>query len=612
MVGTFFRSENGTNWTESSIPAVSGMNDMDFDSGDPDVDTRLRIIARTADNALFTSVNGVDWLQRTIDPLASDVGQPTSVTYGNGLWVVGTSNGKIYTSINGNTWIKRDSPVSSRINEGDYGDGLFLLSVGSGSYLTSNNGIDWDETEVADSSSFSRATHAGDSFFLFGEHFDESFWRSPEIDSLTIITVTIPEHLDTLSITIGPSLNAEGIANSIRSAIIAANPINLTITPEGDSSIGTNIVEFESAINGDRADAEILIVLNGGTPINGTFAFVSVVVTGEDDAVNAVRDILNLSNIQTTDGRHNVSELSLSLAHEISGSDLRDAIISAFGTNISTQITGYTVTVGTVADTLIITSNTAGIESNLMVNITQAHDSDAVASNLVTTEGEELKTDGEITKLIYTIQAVDYTVTFPSGVPTANQQALFVRSTINTTRGNPITDGTDFVMSVNGSLLNFRVPEGTAFTDHAVSLDAPDPRNPIGNTDPYTGGTLVDAKTPVGTYVLPEIVSNVLSLTEFEDTTSTAAFKGVDFTEEKSVVTGKVQYTWNDYTTGGLFQELSTDAMGITVKLQFSKTDDGLTPAFVYRRIIGAGTANYSDIVYAEESLTTILSTRGG
>ena len=543
-----------------------------------------------SDGIITYSISGGSFVSKTI--VSSGFGRITSIVYGNGLWVFSTSFGQaVYGTDPVNTSLELSNPPSQghRIRPGVYIAGFFIIADERGDAIYSTNGINWSKIVIAEASDFIRVASGGNRAFLVGN----KFYRE-ELGELTTVTLTLEDHLtEPLVFTISNSSNANQMASQIATAL------NNAIT--GASQLTNplainNVVSFSSTVSGDQGGIASLQISSNSQILDPIETF--VITDGSADTTNVIKDSITLSNIDITRG-HVTNTIVTFLGFGLSGDSFRDAIISIFNT-----VGGYNS--NSVSDgVLTFTSISGGLESDIDMVYTQANDSTADVSTSVTTQGADSLIEGEVTKLIYTIQGIDYNVTFPSGVPTANQQALFTRSSINASRGNPITDGTDFVMSVNGSLLNFRVPEGTAFTDHLVSLGS--------STDPnYTGGTLVNANNPVGTYVLPEVVSNVLSLTEFRDTVNTSEYKGVDFTEDKSIVVGKVSYTWNDYTAGGLFQELTTDNEGITVKLLFSTTGDGVTPAFVYRRITAAGTENYSDIVYAEESLTTILATRGG
>jgi hypothetical protein len=67
-----------------------------------------------------------------------------ALTYGNGIYVYGGSNGPLSTSTDGITWTSRTSAhVNSDIRSLTYGNGIYVYGDSSGRLATSTDGITW-------------------------------------------------------------------------------------------------------------------------------------------------------------------------------------------------------------------------------------------------------------------------------------------------------------------------------------------------------------------------------------------------------------------------------------------------------------------------------------
>lgn len=86
------------------------------------------------------SIDGITWSSQNLTGGGS---QCMSITYGNGIFIVGTQSGGQYRSTDGITW----SPVINAYGNaysGAYGNGLFMLTNGDTQVITSPDGLTWN------------------------------------------------------------------------------------------------------------------------------------------------------------------------------------------------------------------------------------------------------------------------------------------------------------------------------------------------------------------------------------------------------------------------------------------------------------------------------------
>jgi hypothetical protein len=90
----------------------------------------------TADT-VKTSTDAITWTSVTV------LANINSLTFGNGIFVIGSNTGGIRTSTNGSTWTSQTSGTSSNILSVGYGNNLYLYGGVSGILSTSTDGVTW-------------------------------------------------------------------------------------------------------------------------------------------------------------------------------------------------------------------------------------------------------------------------------------------------------------------------------------------------------------------------------------------------------------------------------------------------------------------------------------
>jgi hypothetical protein len=160
----------------------------------------LYIAGTSTGDSVWTSSDGITWTNRqTLD------GSVISLTYGNGLFVAGTSSGNsVWTSPDGITWTNRqtlDGPVYALT----YGNGLYIAGTSTGdSVWTSSDGITWTNRQTLDGAV--RSLTYGNGLYIAGTSGD-SVWTSSDG-----ITWTNRQTLDgsVISLTYGNGLYIAG------------------------------------------------------------------------------------------------------------------------------------------------------------------------------------------------------------------------------------------------------------------------------------------------------------------------------------------------------------------------------------------------------------------
>ena len=137
---TYLYSTDGLNWIlKSLLPATIACSAIVYGNG------LFVLIDYNKTGIVLTSPDGINWTQGSL-PNSQNW---SCLTYGNGLFVAVALNGTAYlTSPDGKTWTERTLPVSITQTAGNcitYGNGLFVLLVSGTNVLTSPDGINWTE-----------------------------------------------------------------------------------------------------------------------------------------------------------------------------------------------------------------------------------------------------------------------------------------------------------------------------------------------------------------------------------------------------------------------------------------------------------------------------------
>jgi hypothetical protein len=99
-------------------------------------------VSSTGDNRVMTSPDGITWTARN----AAQNNEWTSVTFGNNLFVAVASSGvnRVMTSSDGITWTASTlGVVAFQLSSITFGNGLFVLATGNSQVVTSPDGIIW-------------------------------------------------------------------------------------------------------------------------------------------------------------------------------------------------------------------------------------------------------------------------------------------------------------------------------------------------------------------------------------------------------------------------------------------------------------------------------------
>jgi len=123
-------SANGTTWTTVNTDSKPWIRVV-YGNG--------KYVAVSVDGFVYSSTNGQSWSQT-----ASGLLSPSSIGYGNGIFVVGQngSSSSVFTSTDASTWTSRSTGSYNGANEICYGNGYFTLLAG-GKVYKSTDSINW-------------------------------------------------------------------------------------------------------------------------------------------------------------------------------------------------------------------------------------------------------------------------------------------------------------------------------------------------------------------------------------------------------------------------------------------------------------------------------------
>lgn len=147
-------SEDGKDWTFSTDDAVNAelWQAVIYANGK---------FAAVSYKSFMTSTDGIDWEIKTIKPNMKDDEHPTSLAYGNGIYVIVGDGGykgrySFYTDDDGVTWKEPKVQTESKWTGVVFGNGRFVAVASSGHYraMTSTDGYDWDRVVTPTSQGF--------------------------------------------------------------------------------------------------------------------------------------------------------------------------------------------------------------------------------------------------------------------------------------------------------------------------------------------------------------------------------------------------------------------------------------------------------------------------
>lgn len=144
-VTAYYTSEIGTTWTLRTLPATPGNSDGRAFASSADTTMFMAAVANTGGSVVYTTSDLINWtLQGTVGVGAVTWDAPTSLTYGNGNWVLalgdaGSSQiGIWYSSNNGTSWSTasvQGSASASQILDAAFNssdNGFYVLGRGGG------------------------------------------------------------------------------------------------------------------------------------------------------------------------------------------------------------------------------------------------------------------------------------------------------------------------------------------------------------------------------------------------------------------------------------------------------------------------------------------------
>lgn len=139
--GNAYTSTNGTTWALSASSLGNPVNNDDA-TGSCLISVGTTFYYLTG-GTVRTSTDGITWTSTT---LPAGAATKASITYGNGIWIIGTQNGGQYRSTNGTSWTYISNAVGNAYGAA-YGNGIFMLSQ-NGTPSTSPDGLTWTNQSI--------------------------------------------------------------------------------------------------------------------------------------------------------------------------------------------------------------------------------------------------------------------------------------------------------------------------------------------------------------------------------------------------------------------------------------------------------------------------------
>jgi len=170
--GGILSSPDGITWTDTTPQQIIAFSKIVFGNG----------IFVAVGGGIMTSPDGISWTQQTLRPSGVQ-GPILTIAFGNGIFVLveaeNPADSFIWTSTDGITWVQRTGGVGAVLNAAAYGNGIFVIagvnstaSAADSKILTSNdNGQTWTAREGAETVrwtlSYSSGTPMQDACLLF-------------------------------------------------------------------------------------------------------------------------------------------------------------------------------------------------------------------------------------------------------------------------------------------------------------------------------------------------------------------------------------------------------------------------------------------------------------
>ena len=131
--------DNGATWSRGTFSGVGGLSRVSYGNG------RFVALNRTGD-AVLVSADGITWTTASIGIAASE--RPDLLGFGNGLFLATTSAGNVYTSADGVTWLQRTqffdlSSTESSTYSVAPGGGGFMVITSNAIFFTFDSGTTW-------------------------------------------------------------------------------------------------------------------------------------------------------------------------------------------------------------------------------------------------------------------------------------------------------------------------------------------------------------------------------------------------------------------------------------------------------------------------------------
>ena len=179
--GNIFTSTDGIGWLESRltkfdntfpyIESITYGNGLFVAVGDADSQDTVTPIP-----AIFTSPDGLTWTQRSTDTLAFGGNFTNQDMYGVAFGSVGGSPGYVAvgsagtiitsTSADGSVWTLRNTPTTNNLNGIAFGAGTFVAVGDKGTILYSTDGTLWNQATIGVTTPYFQAVTFGNGLFV--------------------------------------------------------------------------------------------------------------------------------------------------------------------------------------------------------------------------------------------------------------------------------------------------------------------------------------------------------------------------------------------------------------------------------------------------------------
>ena len=144
----------GTNWSIiGNGMGAADLRDVAYGNG---------LYVAVGVDCIATSTDGITWTRN----LSSSFNSNTTVFYGNGLWVVGSTSSSIHTSTDGLTWSTQSVTMSTQSIT--YGAGLWVMVGASGAIQTSPDAITWTAATSGTAVTLADVVYNGTRFVAVG------------------------------------------------------------------------------------------------------------------------------------------------------------------------------------------------------------------------------------------------------------------------------------------------------------------------------------------------------------------------------------------------------------------------------------------------------------